>query len=298
MSSICVAGPGLLKAGREADLTRRLPDPAPTRFGHLIDGWFSGEAAYDFSTPVTGNLTLTAAWTAISYDVVFDSNGGTGTMAAQAITFGTSANLSANTYTRDGYIFAGWSFESGDSVVSYGDSASFTMDLEGITLYAQWTEEEIVYEVGDIGPAGGTIFFVDTDNDHDGWTYLEAAPADYFGSWTQYVWNGTDYDSTDVNNTNSLWWGGQYNNAPGNATLIGDGLTAIGTGLENSIAASSQATGTNAISWAYLFYEVEHNGEAFTDWFLPSRDELEQMYDVLELSGNYWSSSETSATNA
>jgi len=34
-----------------------------------------------------------------------------------------------------------------------------------------------VYNVGDTGPAGGFIFYVDEDNDH-GWTYLEAAPVE------------------------------------------------------------------------------------------------------------------------
>ncbi|MBI0070969.1 InlB B-repeat-containing protein [Bifidobacterium sp. W8115] len=39
------------------------PSPNPVREGYLFDGWFIGEVAYDFSKPVTGNLTLTAKWT-------------------------------------------------------------------------------------------------------------------------------------------------------------------------------------------------------------------------------------------
>ncbi|WP_259465267.1 InlB B-repeat-containing protein, partial [Bifidobacterium sp. wkB344] len=39
------------------------PSPDPTRKGYLFDGWFIGEVAYDFSKPVTENLTLTAKWT-------------------------------------------------------------------------------------------------------------------------------------------------------------------------------------------------------------------------------------------
>ncbi|MDT7510123.1 InlB B-repeat-containing protein [Bifidobacterium sp. H1HS16N] len=41
----------------------RRPSPDPTRQGYQFDGWFTGEVAYDFSKPVTGNLTLTAKWT-------------------------------------------------------------------------------------------------------------------------------------------------------------------------------------------------------------------------------------------
>ena len=39
------------------------PYPDPTRSGYQFDGWFIGNAAYDFSKPVIENLTLTAHWT-------------------------------------------------------------------------------------------------------------------------------------------------------------------------------------------------------------------------------------------
>nr|WP_232354056.1 InlB B-repeat-containing protein [Bifidobacterium asteroides] len=39
------------------------PSPDPTRPGYQFDGWFTGQVAYDFSKPVTQNLTLTAHWT-------------------------------------------------------------------------------------------------------------------------------------------------------------------------------------------------------------------------------------------
>ena len=38
------------------------PSPDPSRQGFLFDGWFIGQVAYDFSKPVTKNLTLTAHW--------------------------------------------------------------------------------------------------------------------------------------------------------------------------------------------------------------------------------------------
>ena len=39
------------------------PYPDPTREGYQFDGWFTGNTAYDFSKPVTKNITLTARWT-------------------------------------------------------------------------------------------------------------------------------------------------------------------------------------------------------------------------------------------
>ncbi len=38
------------------------PSPNPAREGFLFDGWFTGQVAYDFSRPVTKDLTLTARW--------------------------------------------------------------------------------------------------------------------------------------------------------------------------------------------------------------------------------------------
>ena len=48
------------------------PDKDPSRDGYLFDGWFIKDAngdpkvAYDFTQPVTGNITLTAKWTRIT----------------------------------------------------------------------------------------------------------------------------------------------------------------------------------------------------------------------------------------
>ncbi|MCI8299532.1 MAG: DUF4982 domain-containing protein, partial [Lachnospiraceae bacterium] len=43
----------------------------PEKFGHTFQGWFAEDAAeaFDFETPVTGDLTLTAKWQKISEDV-------------------------------------------------------------------------------------------------------------------------------------------------------------------------------------------------------------------------------------
>ncbi len=51
----------------------------PTRTGHAFAGWFAGaDTAYDFSTPVNADITLTAHWTALpaEYPIVSGANGG------------------------------------------------------------------------------------------------------------------------------------------------------------------------------------------------------------------------------
>lgn len=46
---------------------------APTFAGYTFAGWLNGETAFDFNTPVTGNLTLTAKWEPklVNYTVVY-----------------------------------------------------------------------------------------------------------------------------------------------------------------------------------------------------------------------------------
>ena len=45
----------------DGDNVTRPEDPA--KVGYVFDGWYNGETKYDFTSPVTENLTLTAKWT-------------------------------------------------------------------------------------------------------------------------------------------------------------------------------------------------------------------------------------------
>ena len=120
---------------------------APTRTGYTFAGW-TGTELSEASTTVTiatgstGDRNYTATWTANTYTVTFDANGGEGSMDPQPFTYDASQNLSPNSFTRTGYTFAGWSTSEGGSVVySNGQSVSnLTADQNGnVTLYAQWT---------------------------------------------------------------------------------------------------------------------------------------------------------------
>lgn len=63
-------------------------DPgAPTREGYTFNGWYNGSSKYDFTTPVTGNLTLKAMWTA---DTIAKSN------KKNTSTNGSAGNAAAN----------------------------------------------------------------------------------------------------------------------------------------------------------------------------------------------------------
>lgn len=86
------------------------------------------------------NGSHTATWTANTYTVTFKANGGNGVDITQEIAFETSAVLLENTFTRDGYNFAGWNTNAKGSGTTYADEELFTMsEARNITLYAQWS---------------------------------------------------------------------------------------------------------------------------------------------------------------
>lgn len=84
--------------------------------------------------------------------ISFDKNGGEGTIVEQKVASGKGAVLSTNTFTRDGYTFAGWNTAQDGTGTAYADGAEITTS-EDLTLYAQWTPKHysISYELN-----GGT----------------------------------------------------------------------------------------------------------------------------------------------
>ena len=145
----------------------------------------------------------------------------------------------------------------------------FLVSFSAMQFFAQNT---CTYSIGSIGPAGGYIFY-DKGNNSNGWRYLEAAP----------------------NDIGDFPWGcfGTFTN------LTAD---SIGSG-ENNTAAIAQACGPNNATQQCLNYT--YNG--YSDWFLPSIDELIMMFNNLwangignfdAANGQYWSSSDSFSQGA
>ena len=97
----------------------------PTKEGYTFIGWYNGESEWDFETPVTADLTLTAKWQLNQYTITFKpENGGQDIVIKQD--YGTAITAPANP-TKTGYTFAGW-----DKTIPT------TMPAEDMTITAQW----------------------------------------------------------------------------------------------------------------------------------------------------------------
>jgi len=262
---------------------------APTKTGYTFGGWYKEPGCtnrWDFdSATVTSDVTLYAKWTTNIFTVTYNGNNNkAGTVpvdpaspyesGATVTVLGNTGDLARINDMGTSYRFTGWNTKADGSGTDQAEGSTFTMGAFPVTLYAQWTP----YVLRDTGPAGGYIFY--DKGSYFGifgspsWRYLEAAPVST--EWTSIQW-------------------GSYGN------WIGGTETGIGTGQNNT---------TKIVTWlnshsetgcaAQLCNDLIVDG--YSDWFLPSKDELDLMYLNLKVSGVggfadyfYWSSSEDGA---
>jgi len=148
---------------------------------------------------------------------------------------------------------------------THEETRSVTITTRGITRISFGG----LFTIGQPGPAGGIVFF-DKGSYSDGWRFLEAASSDISGT--------------------AEW--GSYNK------IVRRTNTGRGSGWQNtqiiiSFLRENEETGRAA----QIAQEFRQGG--YDDWFLPSKDELNLMYENLKQKGLgrfqnaiYWSSSE------
>lgn len=147
----------------------------PARTGYVFNGWY---ATSDFtggkitSIPKSDQpITLYAKWTPISYKIVFNANGGKGSMTTMnSCVYDVTYSLPSNSFIAPGtgnYNFHGWNTNKNGTGTAYEDMGMIrnlaSKNGATVTLYAQWTSAWVLEsEV----PAGAVI----VDNK---WEYTE-----------------------------------------------------------------------------------------------------------------------------
>lgn len=148
------------------DTPIKLASNSFTKDGYRFKFWtyngnnYNANSYYSNLTSIRdGEITLEALWEAKNYTINYHSNGGSGSMAPETVTFGQDHIIRQNTFTRPGYIFVGWSL-SENSKVAYGNRATIFLEekyRERIDLYANWVNELSVYGVLELDGNGGYI---------------------------------------------------------------------------------------------------------------------------------------------
>ena len=152
----------IVQAGEKA-----IEPDVPSRQGYQFTDWYLDDTKYDFNTAVTGNMTLTAKWTANSYTITFDTDGGS---KIDPITqdYGTAITAPADP-TREGYTFIGW-----DKAIPA------TMPAEDLTVTAQWriNQYTITFDtdggsaIAPITQDYGTQITAPADPTREGYTFI------------------------------------------------------------------------------------------------------------------------------
>jgi len=253
--------------------------------GFEFNGWIelnSPETSYyKNDTIIISNhdINLYANWVELIYFIVtFNLNNGSEGFN-QTILSGTTISEPATPFM-EGYEFLGWYDSSSDEKWLFN---SIVIE-ENITLSAKW---EKIYNIGDIGPAGGYIFYDDESDSIDdipGYRYLEVTQEDY---------------------PEKLIWGSSSMSYSDDIGIEGASGTALGTGYQNTLDIVSGDDHLDKAADICLDYSVIVEDTIFDDWFLPSKDEMLVMKSNFETIGittlegkNYWTSSEMDYNNA
>lgn len=127
--------------------------PTPTRTGYTFLGWYtasSGGIQVDASWTTAGDRTLYAHWSANSYTVTLDANGGDYD-TTKTVLVGEPYGV-LGTPARTGYSFTGWYTQAaGGSLVSASTTVTATEDHR---LYAHWTANTYTLT---LDPNGGSL---------------------------------------------------------------------------------------------------------------------------------------------
>lgn len=255
----------------DADYGAVITDNTPVREGYTFNGWYTqadgGTKVESNSKLTTEGATLYAHWTANTYQVTLNANGGlyaSGNPSPFNVSYdGTYGdNLSAaNAPVREGYVFSGWNTKTdgtGDTITT-----NTTVKLtSGVTLYAIWTTNTytIDYELN-----GGTNSASNPDSyKPDSGDITLAAPTRKGYTFTGWTYDGQDAPvanvtiptgSTGHKKYTANWSANQYT-----VTLNGSGGTfSDGSNSTSGVVTYDQAYGA--------FGEPTKTGYTFSGWY-------------------------------
>ena len=257
---------------------------APSRAGYTFAGWKDTSLTYGVDAAYTmpaAAVTLTAQWSAISYLVAYDLNGGTSaTISGSTAAYTSQFNVTTTVPTRSGYAFNGWLY----SATNYPSNTLFTMPANNVTFTAQWTTASftITYVLN-----GGTSAVPPPTTAAFGGTFALAATPTY-ASHTFLGWNdgtssyaaGATYTMKAANVTFDAVWSGAtyavtYSLSGGSGTIptsqtsaaaISISLAGSGGFSKSGFTFSTWSDGTTAYPASSTFTVPTHNTALIAVW--------------------------------
>ena len=136
----------------------KISAPEITRAGYTLDGWYNGDAKWDFATGVTADLTLTAKWTLNAPTVRLSADKNNVTYGEKITLTAEATHAASVTYAyewyKDGIKLDG---QTGSSLTieNVNDSGSYTVKVtasDGTLTSAQTTSSDVSVSVGKANP--------------------------------------------------------------------------------------------------------------------------------------------------
>ncbi len=138
--------------------------PVPKKTGYNFKGWYMGNKKISvIPLGTTKNISVTAKWEAITYNIVFNSNGGTGKTAGMSCKYDTAYSIRNNSFVKDNCWFVSWNTKPDGSGTTYhagSEIKNLVSHSATITLYAQWKRKELVIDKYKNGVSKGSIRYV------------------------------------------------------------------------------------------------------------------------------------------
>lgn len=181
--------------------------PEPTKENYTFAGWYNGNKKFDFTTVPTGDVTLTAKWTANDYYVSFVTEHGD-PPTSQNVKYNGTAN-DPGKLSEDGYTFIGWYTDD-----TYDTEFDFTKPIKSnTTVYAKWTAND--YEVSFITEHGKTPTSQNVPYNKTATNPGKLAAEGYtFGGWYTDETYTKEFDFTKPITSNTTVYAKWEKNAP------------------------------------------------------------------------------------
>ena len=315
-------------------------DAAGTKTGYTFAKWkcntspYSGNL-YDANLEHTWSQALSSTyefeptWTANTYTIKYNANGGSGSMSNTSATYDSNATLTANAFTKTGYHFKNWNTKSNGSGTSYNNGATVSnLATSGsVTLYAQWEANTYSitynYDGGTQGtnhPSSGTFDSTVTISNPSkagygftGWTLTtgDTSTAMYGDSastvttaWTSGAISKTYFKNLQSTNGGTAKLTANWENGVYTITFNLEGGTFDGNGNWGTSANKSNVTATHRVTYNANYYystgKANKTGCTFDGWWTKNSNGAYQ-YQIYNSSGacttdgGYWTGTGTSA---
>ena len=179
-----------------------------TKEGYTISGWSKtseGEIEYTADATVrnlaeTGSITLYAKWSANTYTITYNANGGTGSMNKTTCVYDTNCTIAGNSFTKENYDFVNWAKDSitGETYNS-GATVKNLATSGNVDMYAIWEESLSQFGKDDWSTIAANVKSENTDKYNVGDT--KEVDLGTFGTHTVRIANKSECTNRETSET-------------------------------------------------------------------------------------------------